>query len=414
MLNTCTRIAQIAMQLNPVELVTPTNAASEKKGFLKAYNAGFAVNPVFKYNKRVLRQASKLRKELESLKAEFEGLADKYPATCTDDPEKELAVKNIIRDRILDAIITCEMAKAILEGNDATLASLSAEKYGSPTCTMVGNAYEAAQDAGKKYGGVLDRETMKALKGMRFEAQEIMHYFERALELYGIKDWIVVMDDQATAIDVRDKNISGRPLVVIPSARKVDGAKLLELIGHEIECHLRSSENARCFWAETLTEEYQPLVPLLAKSDNEFVYEGYAKQNDVRVTGSDALPTPNYLIAMHQAFRGEAFVTAFEVVAGFEVQKGVSEKTAQSRAWTAAYRVFRGCSSTANDGTTPFAFQKDFAYFAGYRTVSENDHLDFSSMAMRDIAKLTEAGFELKPHYYHQWLCLDPWKLGIL
>ena len=231
MLNTCTRIAQIAMQLNPVEVVTPTNAASEKKGFLKAYNAGFAVNPVFKYNKRVLRQASKLRKELESLKAEFEGLADKYPATCTDDPEKELAVKNIIRDRILDAIITCEMAEAILEGNDATLASLSAEKYGSPTCTMVGNAYEAAQDAGKKYGGVLDRETMKALKGMRFEAQEIMHYFERALELYGIKDWIVVMDDQATAIDVRDKNISGRPLVVIPSARKVDGAKLLGRTG---------------------------------------------------------------------------------------------------------------------------------------------------------------------------------------
>lgn len=414
MLNTCERIAKIAMQLNPVELITPSNAATEKKGVIKAYENGFRINPCFAYQKGGLKKAIKAGKELEELCETYKKLAKKYPATKLGE-EQETAVQNIIMSRLIDALVTYEMAQAILDGNDGTLASLSVEKYGRPTCEMINQAYDAATEEAEEIAPAFDTETIKCLKSQEFDAGEIQFYFENVLSLYGIDDWLVVLDDKATAIDVRDKNLTGRPMVVIPVNRKVNGMKLLELIGHEIECHLRSSENSRHFWSQILTREYQPLVPLLAKSDNEFLYEGYAKQNDVRVTGSDAIPTPNYLIAMDQARRGESFVSTFETIAGFEIQKGVEAKKAYNKAWTATYRVFRGCTYTSNDIVDGgYAFTKDFAYFGGYRMVSADDHLDFSSMSLKDIIKLEEAHIPLEPHYEHKWICLDPWRIGLL
>ena len=415
MLNTCERIASLAMQLNPVELVTPTNAATEKKSFIKTYNNGYCVNPNFSYQKGKLRKAVRVGKELEALIETYKRLEKSYPATRLDE-KQEKAVKNIILSRLIDAVITAEMAQAILDGNDEVLASLSAEKYGLPTCEMIGKAYEAAtQEETEEIGPAFVVDVAEYLKGLEFDAEEIMFYFNRVLELYGIEDWVVVIDDKATAIDVRDKNSAGRPLVVIPVNRKVDGLKLMELIGHELECHLRSSENARYFWSQILTKEYQPLVPLLAKSDNEFLYEGLAKQNDVHVTGSAGIPTPNYLIAMDQARRGESFASTFEVIAGFEIQKGVKPDKAYSKAWTATYRVFRGCTHAKNDVVKGgYLYTKDFAYFGGYHLVTAEDHLDFSSMSMADIAKLEDAGIPLEPHYAHKWICLDPWRIGLM
>lgn len=414
--NTCERIAKVAMQLNPVELITPTNAASEKKAFIKTYENGFSVNPSFLYQKGKLRQAVKAGKELEKLLEAYKGLEKYYPATKLGEAQ-EAAVKNIILDRINDAIVTSEMAQAILDGDDSALAELSIEKYGAPTCEMFAMAYRAATDEEFEEVGqpAFDAETIKYLKGQEYDAEEIMYYFTRVLELYGIEDWIVVIDDKATAIDVRDKNLAGRPMVVIPVNRKVNGMKLLELIGHEIECHLRSSENSRYFWSQILTDEYQPLVPLLAKSDNEFLYEGYAKKNDVCVTGKDGVPTPNYLLAMDQARRGESFATTFEAIAGFEIQNGTKLEKAYSKAWTATYRVFRGATYAKNDVVkNGYLFTKDFAYFGGYHLATADDHLDFSSMALRDVIKLEEAGIPLEPHYEHKWICLDPWRIGLL
>ena len=387
MLNTCERIASLAMQLNPVELVTPTNAATEKKSFIKTYNNGYCVNPNFSYQKGKLRKAVKVGKELEALIETYKRLEKSYPATRLDE-NQEKAVKNIILSRLIDAVITAEMAQAILDGNDEVLASLSAEKYGLPTCEMIGKAYEAAtQEETEEIGPAFVVDVAEYLKGLEFDAEEIMFYFNRVLELYGIEDWVVVIDDKATAIDVRDKNSAGRPLVVIPVNRKVDGLKLMELIGHELECHLRSSENARYFWS----------------------------QNDVHVTGSAGIPTPNYLIAMDQARRGESFASTFEVIAGFEIQKGVKPDKAYSKAWTATYRVFRGCTHAKNDVVKGgYLYTKDFAYFGGYHLVTAEDHLDFSSMSMADIAKLEDAGIPLEPHYAHKWICLDPWRIGLM
>ena len=415
MQETCKRIATLAMQLNPVELATPTNARKEKDAIVKVLDNGFKVNPTFKYNRNKLRQAVRVGEQLGDLKAKFLELAQHYPATNFDDPAQEQAVKNIIIDRINDAIITTEMAQAILDGNDIAMAALSAEKYGTPSSVIMGYAYDIANDGyPNNCSPYLDADVAKALKAQEFDAAGILHYFERVLEMYGITDWLVIVDDQATVIDVRGKNSSGRPLVVIPSTRQVDGLKLLELIGHEIECHLRSSENARNFWSEILTDDYLPLVPLLAKSDNEFIYEGYAKQNDTKVRGSAGLPTPNYLVAMDQARRGSSFAETMETVAGFEIQRGATRKQAFSRAWTATYRVFRGCSNCANGKDVCYSFTKDFAYFGGLHTVNESDYLDFSSMSMRDIVKLVEAGVPLNARYEHRWLCLNPWEIGLL
>ena len=109
MLNTCERIAKIAMQLNPVELITPSNAATEKKGVIKAYENGFRINPCFAYQKGGLKKAIKAGKELEELCETYKKLAKKYPATKLGE-EQETAVQNIIMSRLIDALVTYEMA----------------------------------------------------------------------------------------------------------------------------------------------------------------------------------------------------------------------------------------------------------------------------------------------------------------
>jgi len=211
MQETCKRIATLAMQLNPVELVTPTNARKEKDAIVKVLDNGFKVNPTFKYNRNKLRQAVRVGEQLGDLKAKFLELAQHYPATHFVDPAQEQAVKNIIIDRINDAIITTEMAQAILDGNDIAMAALSAEKYGTPSSVIMGYAYDIANDGyPSNYSPYLDADVAKALKAQEFDAAGILHYFERVLEMYGITDWLVIVDDQATAIDVRDKNSSGR------------------------------------------------------------------------------------------------------------------------------------------------------------------------------------------------------------
>jgi hypothetical protein len=184
MQETCKRIATLAMQLNPVELVTPTNARKEKDAIVKVLDNGFKVNPTFKYNRNKLRQAVRIGEQLGDLKAKFLELAQHYPATHFDDPAQEQAVKNIIIDRINDAIITTEMAQAILDGNDIAMAALSAEKYGTPSSVIMGYAYDIANDGyPSNCSPYLDADVAKALKAQEFDAAGILHYFERVLEM---------------------------------------------------------------------------------------------------------------------------------------------------------------------------------------------------------------------------------------
>ena len=412
MKETLGKIAKIAMRLDPVELVTPVNERDMRESFLNAYEGGIKLPPYFIYDSRALNDATKRGRELVDLYNKFLILSKDCPATRFE-PRQERAVQGLIYRRIHEALQTYQMAVALQASDDSTLSRMVQAKYGEPDGRLIAMAYDLTDWPTKKRASTIDDSIVELLRSLHFDAENIAYFFRKALNIYGIKGWNVSLDDEVCAIDVRDKNRGGRPMVVIPSNRRVDGLKLLELIGHEIECHLRCTENSRHFWREILCDEYQPLVPLLAKSDDEFLYEGCAKRNDVMVSGSSAMPSPYYVIAIDRALRGYSFIDTFEVIAGLQLMRDIPRETAYSRAWVITRRIYRGISNPIHGG---YAFTKDWAYFGGYYNSNAANRLanDFSSMTTRDIAELHGAGIRFTTTHENLKLCLDPWQLGII
>lgn len=407
------QIADAALQLNPVELVTPINEVEAAKCFKKSFGQSHSVCPSFRYNRNRLKKAVTRGHRLQKLEPALALKLQAVPPLKAGTTAQNLAVIKIILRRLSEAIDTGLLAEAVLKGDDYTAVSITKRKYGTPDSDLVIEAYNDAERKKRSHAGQIRTEHQSALKSLVFEAEEIREIFEQALELYGIHDWMLSLDSQATAIDCRDKNSSGRPIIVIPAARRVNGLKLLELIGHEIECHVRDSSNARAFWQSVLADDYLPLVPLLAKSDNELIYEGHAKYVDTIVAGSKAAPVPWYVIAIDQALHKKSFASVARTIVGLKAAQSRREPSkVLDSAWSITRRVFRGNSDPRNNAG--YAFTKDFSYYAGIRTIARCPRPEFASMTSQDIDELLAVGFELKPTFENKWLCLRPERLGLI
>ena len=254
-------IASIALKLNPVEIVTPLNQRKEKKLWLTAANRGVFRNPVFIYDETRLRDIASLERKLAN--AEQQLSAHIKPQTQADS-----VIYELIKSRIRDASTSIDMAHNILVEDDDETAYNTALKYGRPSPEQLDFAHMLASGHFKlgNYESCFSEDQQTRLKAMSFDANAICEQFQRALHFYGIEGWRVEIDECASAIDVRNKTADGTPRVVIPVNRKVNGLKLIELIGHEIECHLRDSENAAELFRDILRNEspLAPLIPLLA------------------------------------------------------------------------------------------------------------------------------------------------------
>ena len=179
---------------------------------------------------------------------------------------------------------------------------------------------------------------------------------------------------------------------------------MLELIGHEIECHLRGSENCRALIESIIGTDspLAPLIPIIAKSDNELFYEGVAKNSDVDINGSAALPLPYATIACNQARRsGEraSFRDIAEVIYCYRLRNGATDKAAKNGAWATTYRIMRGCTNTSIGG---YCFPKDYVYLGGYRIAQDVEYAycDFASMTISEIAEIAKH-HELTPKFPH-------------
>ena len=392
------QIAGIQASLNPVEIATPKNAKEEKEHWLIAAKIGNYPNPSFVYDEERLRTVSGYSTLLSTARYQIEtGMI----------PENEIdrIIKKILLSRFdNDSLATTELASSILLHDDLTSCALNHQIYGHPSNSQVIRAYSIV----KQDAPVIARQSrftkkdQKKLEKMTFIDEQIAYWFEEAIALYGFKGWTVEVGNQYTAIDVRDKSSAGKPVVGIPTGRKVNGLKLLELIGHEIECHLRGSENCKALVMQIIGENSPllPFVPILAKSDNELFYEGVAKVSDVSINGNAGMPKPYATIACDCARRGSSFSETAKFIERCRLEMGEKDEDARKGAWTTTYRIMRGCTNTAVGG---YNFSKDYIYMSGYDLacqINENLH-NFSSMTIDELNALQAVLLNLVPAYPH-------------
>ena len=393
-----TTIVKIALQLNPVEIVTPTNVHSEKPNWINAAEQGIFRNPAFTYDHDRLRAIAMFEPRLSTAKKQLNEAIE--PQTTID-----VVILDLINDRIDDAYFNIKLAESILLGDDRAAAYCTDRKYRRPNQAQIIDA-QILLDPQRTLSvppARFPKETRNHLKKLHFDAQGIQSIFQWAILEYGIEGWNVEIDERATAIDVRNKTADGHPVVIIPTDREVTGPKLIELIGHEIECHLRDSENAAQLFYELIGHDspLAPLVPLLAKPDDEMLYEGHAKISDASITGRTALPKPYYTIAQDLAVRGHSFADVANYIYEVRLKLGDSEAAAIKGAWLACYRAFRGCTDTKNPHS--YTFGKDYAYLAGYniaRSMQFPEWLDFASLSLTDLQRLHSAGVQLNAPKY--------------
>ncbi|MBQ6570736.1 DUF1704 domain-containing protein [Candidatus Saccharibacteria bacterium] len=363
--------------LNPVEMLTPTNLASAKTAWLEKAECGLFTNPSFHYNQALLSAAASQSDALESLKYTI----DDTPAVSESDAFLLRHYRRIAED----ALLTTRMAKAMLAGDDVALAQYVLAKYGRPEETerafsliyrptdesSSDEETEKAEEAEAKDS--LSAE-LKELKKPQLNAEFIKKIFLWAMTQYGVRPWPVEILKNCSAIDVRDKNSSRYPMIAIPASRKVGALKLAELVGHEIECHWRNSQNLS-------------LINCL-KSDDELVYEGLAKDKDLAFQSkyaTDSTLAPFYVLAQNMALQGRGFVG----IASFVYENTASPK----KAWTVAYRTLRGLTNTIN--LHGYAFTKDRAYFEGLlyvqrlRDSGRDIYLNFGALSPRDLEDLS-------------------------
>lgn len=398
-------LARDAMALNPVELITPVNVDDEKELWIAAANEGKFSNPQFKYDHKKLAQAVIHGVQLS-------GASNILFNCCSPITDIDRAILEILHHRVNDALCTANMAASILLGSNAG-GRFAQRIYGTPDELLVAECLQAARrnELAEELPVKFTPDQRAKLKEHKYDASGIQQEFLRVVNLHAFKNWSVIISDQATAIDVRNKTSYGHPQVAIPITRKVDGLKLAELIGHELECHLRDSANAEALFAEHLSHApLSPLIPLLAKSDNELFYEGHAKLSDVAINGGAALPKPYYTLAIDAALRNQSFAEIGEYIYRLRIENGEKKTSAIKGAWTAAYRAMRGSFNTLGG----YAFTKDYAYWAGYQLAREVQrsaphYLNYASLTYEEIELLDNAGFDLEhPRYPAMDLATNP------
>ncbi|MCQ2571280.1 MAG: flavohemoglobin expression-modulating QEGLA motif protein [Candidatus Saccharibacteria bacterium] len=387
-------LAEIMLTISPTNIVGATNVAKEKDRWIRAARNGFFFQPNFSYDRKYLKRIASQREELEKAKEVIKrNLIPEIPI--------EEAIKDILLNRIYTAITFTEIAASILLGDDEHTCRLNCLIYVGPNSNQAIRAYNIV-DHEIELPLIKSRFSSKECKRLsrrKFHADDIKYWFEKAIEYYGITGWTVEIGDHHAVINVSDKNSTGTPIVGIPTDRVVDGMKLLELIGHEIETHLVGNENCKALIAEIIGPD-SPLMPLcriIAKSDDKQFSEGVAKISDVSIRGTDGLPKPYATIACDLARRGASFKEVAQVLYHQMIGMGQNEKTAVIDAWTTTYRIIRGCTDPSKGG---YYFAKDFAYMRGYevaQTVNPNWH-NFSCLAIEDLSAIASA-CELNPKY---------------
>lgn len=386
-----------AFTMNPVAICNPTNLTDIESDWKTSAAAGYFPDPVFQYNQEELKRVALLG---ETVKHYWQKIH--YNCICEDEVDE--AILSILKNRVDEAILTAEMATGIIDKDDRRTQKFLLSIYGKPSFSFIKRCYYSLEHPTVYQDQVhprFDAKKKAELEERKYNAEEIRSVFTAVLDYYGFRpDWDCVIDPLVKTIDARDKTESGQSQLIVPKKRVVDGYTLAKLIGHEIESHIRGSENSRALLSTFIGDTpLDPLIKLLAKADNEQFYEGVAKISDVAICGNEEIPQPFYTIAINLAlFQQKSFGKVAENIYMLRYTGETSVKSAITSAWNTTRRIFRGATDTSKG----FAFTKDYGYLAGYdvaKIIPSPLH-DYSSLTLHELKLLEDAGVDLTSPAY--------------
>lgn len=348
-------VESLISDLNPVELATAVNGKEAQEEWLALANKEGFTNPTFEYDKELLTRT--MQKEVP-LKTVYRRLLNMKNSLFTDE---ETLVWTLLTGRVEEALKTVNFAEAIYRRDNREARGIVIQKYGRPDQELISAAWDGvgrSEETAEKPELWIGPMQIEKLQKEKLDAKKIRRWLIRALRAYNL-NWPVMIDPEARVIDARDKSRHGK-VIIVPEDREVSAMKMLELIGHEVECHVLDSENG--------SELLHGLGGGALRTDCEELYEGHAKIVDanfhLHYEGKLVEPMPWYVLAISWALSGMSFAKVAEKLHPLLIENGAAADEALKKTWRICYRIFRGCT----DCTNPFgyAFTKDAGYLSGY------------------------------------------------
>ncbi len=348
------KMAEIANTVEITKLVTPVNREKMRKLWLENMDSV----PEFEYDDDLLMRTSYVAKDLKELG---------HPPII--EGRIANAVREVLMNRYTDTMASAELAEGMLN-YDAHMARHAIEKkYGALTEETIELAEKHAYDlldgkikSDRAEKPELSDDEIQELKDTRFNAESIKEWLNWALKQYGFEEtWRAQVDETAPEVTVFNK----QHVVLIPSTLEVDGIHLLQMIGHEIECHVRDSMNGEALFGVVgggaLKTEYNVLSEGHALISDLTFYNRYLGE-------ARKCPAPWYVLAIDMAKNGEGFNRVARKLHELYLSRLEPEAQARRDAWKYTYAVYRGTQDTtpARGHKNVFTFTKDKCYFEGY------------------------------------------------
>lgn len=327
--------------------------------FLERRKEDIDYKPTFTYPEMDKLDIQKAENDLESLK--------------TIEKNVENETNQNVRNIVLEMIVVVKAKISIL---------LEIKK---------GNSEKAFENAKIAYGDIDDQICQKAEKYHRkkieflkrnrekgivkseleetiFNAEDIKEYFDLALDKGNLRydNLEVIIDKGVTAIDVRpsDPNYD-HPVILIPPDRKVNGVELIQLVAHEIGCHVVQNHYNHKLGLEGLS----------FGRDWETAQEGFAVRSEARIKkaifGDSAVDfeydvnRAYYILAMQKIKKGADFGEVYDHIFNLWKEEflaeGDNEEKSEEKASEETKRILRRVIR----GMYPYYFPKDRAYFEG-------------------------------------------------
>ncbi len=281
--------------------------------------------------------------------------------------EKNENVRNIVLEMISVAEAKINILLELKNNNPKGAFENAKIAYGDiddQLCEKARECYEKRIEFFKKEQ---KSELEKTLEQKKFDAESIKKYFDLVLDKSQLRyaNLEVVIDEKAKAIDVRFSDPDyDHPVILIPPKRVVNGIKLIQLVAHEIGCHV----------VQNVYNSKLGLKGLSFGRKWEIVQEGFAIRSEAEVKEEvigeseidlEMQAKPYYVLAMEKIKKSADLAEVYEYIFNLRKEeflaKGCDERKSEEKASALTKNVLRRVIR----GMYPYYFPKDKAYFEG-------------------------------------------------
>lgn len=334
----------------------------EKESFLKTIeDESSTYQPEFTYPELINLDLDQLEAKLKSLKQELkEAASDKHLSSWAQ------LINRLYQLRTNEELAKIGLLQSIKNRNNKQTFAYAKFIYGEVNDDLY-------QRANLRYQEMLQKptpENISTIKERQLNPEEIKTYFEEALSIYGLnQEWQVIISNNTSAVTVKWR---GKKQIIIPNKPRTE-SKVIGLIAHEIERHIRVGENG--------LQKLGILKGAIGLDRNDSLEEGAAKYLENKtlkelydLNNEPALPF--YVMGMAKAKEGATFREVFLDLCYKQVKLKLKEglpineakKESADQTWTICLRVFRGFSDFSGKG---FYFPKDKSYLEGELMINE-------------------------------------------